>query len=507
MGERKLLAVGCALVSALGLLPAQGPVYRERWGHLFLERLRAEVWRGLEGRDAAMRAKVADLLAQPSKGLPFAAPAQALAALRGVEADAAFLLRATVGVFSLPEVCDPNATNEVCRKLNASVFLPFTVEVPGTLSFAVEARDRSGDVKYSVLLSHGTSLADLRQARPAAIVPCEELADGTYELIVRTLLDGVEPRATDPILRVKFHVLRGYQQRSEEALGLVRQLGPQLSAMPRALLEGMAAEVSRAYIGEAFDVETDAPDALARLEAALENLREGRHVLHGFVGDLPTGLPTGSSKIACVLRIGEGRNPADAPTPRPLVVVAGGSPAYDITALRPSAPATRGPRWLAAELATFGKGQPWDVAFLESPGGGRNYADELREAVKSLRLLWAVGDRPVVLVCDREAAAVVGFQLGSLRPQIQGLVLVGSGGMPASVLDGLGALPVRIGMLQGYPSGEGLRRALEYVTMRQSEKQWQGDFAVLTGEAPAWLFGLRGYAPAITKFVAGVVGG
>ena len=474
---------------------------------MFLERLRAEVWRGLLGRDAATRSKVADLLAKPSQGLPFVAPAQALAALRGVEADPAFLLRATVGVFSLPEVCDPIAQNEVCRKLNASVFLPFTVEAPGAISFAVEARDRGGAVQYSVVLTENTSVPDLRQARPAAIVPCEELADGTYELVVRTLLDGEAPRSTDPVLRVKFHVLRGYQQRSEAALGLVRQLGPQLSALPRALLEGMAAEVSRAYIGEAFDHETDAPGDLQRLEAALENLREGRHVLHGLLGNVPTGLPTGASKIACVLRLGEGRNPASSPTPRPLVVVAGGAPSYDITALRPSAPAARSPRWLAAELATFGKGQPWDVAFLESPGGGRNYADQLREALKSLRELWAVGDRPILLVCEREAAAVVGLQLAALRSQLQGLVLLGSGGMPAQVLDGLGTLPVRIGMLQGYPSSDGLRRALDYVALRRSEKQWQGDFALLPGEEPAWPFGLRAYAPAITTFVAGVVGG
>ncbi len=506
MGERQLLALGCALTSLVASGLAQGPVYRERWGYLYLERLRAEVRNALPGRDAATRTKVADLLAEPAAGSPFAAPTKALALLRGVEADPAFVLRATMSAFLLPEICDPGAANETCRQLNASLFLPFTVVVPGVIRFEVEVRDRAGAVRFATTVVRDTEMADLRMGRPAAQVPCADLEDGTYTLLVRTLIDGAGPRQADVVLRMPFHVLRGYQARSEAALGKVRDLGPQLAPMARALLQGLAAEVSRAYLGEAPDGVSDAVGDLVRLEAGLENLKAGKHVLADQRGDVAAALPGTSANIACVLRIAEGRSPAASPAPRPLVVFAGGSPGYDLTASRPAAPASRGPRWLAGELPSFGKGTPWDVAFLDSPGTGRNYADEVRQAIKALRELWSVGDRPVVLVCDREAAAVVGLQFQNLGLELGGLVLIGGGAMPGPTLDKLGPLPVRIGMLHRYPSSEGLRRANDYVELGRREQRWQGDFARLSDQEPAWPFGLSAFADAIAAFLVRVQG-
>lgn len=506
MGQGQLLAAGSALTFALASVVAQGPAYRERWGYTYLERLRAEVRRGLEGRDAATSAKVAALLAGAGAGSPFDAPAKALALLRGVPADPAFVLRATVSAYVLPEVVDPDGTNDACRNLNATVFLPFTVAEAGALAFSVEVIDRTGTGRFAAVLTDKTTIPDLRSARPAAQVACRDLADGSYDLVVRTLVDGSGPRPGDPVLRVPFHVLRGYQARSEAALGKVRALATQLSGLDRALLEGFGAEVSRAYLGEAFEVASDAVLDLQRLEAALENLRLGRHVLHGITGDVATALPGSGGSLACVLRLTKEHHPVARTAARPLVVFASGCPSYDSTATRPAAPASRGPRWLASELPTFGRGRDWDVVFLDSPGNGRSYAEDLRQALTALRGFYGTGERPLVLVCDREAASVVGLQLGALRPLLDGLALVGGGSLPGPVLDRLGGLPVRVGLLQGHPSSEGLRRALSYVETCQRENRWQGDFQSLGEVDVAWPFGLPAFAPAIADFTARIAG-
>ena len=75
---------------------AQGPVYRERWGFLHLENRRAEVFDELRGRSAEDVAKVSALLADTTNGIPFIPVAKALAFLRGVPADDAFVMRAAL---------------------------------------------------------------------------------------------------------------------------------------------------------------------------------------------------------------------------------------------------------------------------------------------------------------------------------------------------------------------------------------------------------------------------
>lgn len=483
-------------------LPAQGPVYRERWGYLYLEQLRAEVWSALRGRDAATRSKVAEVLAQPTLGSPFEPVAKALALLRGVPADAAFLLRASIGVFPLPEVCDPEASNEVCRNFNVSLFLPFSVELPGKVSFQVEVRDRGGALRYTNTVTEDTDLGGLRMARPALEIPGAEFPDGSYELRVVTLVDDQPPRASDPTLRVSFHVLRGYQERSEAAASKVREVAPKLPPLPRALLQGLAAEVSRAYLGEAFDVTSTAVQDLERLERGLENVAAERHVLHGMHGIVATALPGQGSDLGCVLLLAEDRHPAAKPPTRPLLVVAGAGPAYGIDAARPTAPATRGPRWLAAQARELPRDLPCDVAFLESPGSGRDYAADLLLALPALRELWGATGQPLVLVAEREAAAIVGLQLTRLQPQFQGLVLLGAGAMPVPALDRLGALPVRLGLVHGLRSSEGLQRVLDYADRLASNGQPRPDIRRLDGELPAWLFGLPGYLPAIARFAS-----
>ena len=124
----------------------------------------------------------------------------------------------------------------------------------------------------------------------------------------------------------------------------------------------------------------------------------------------------------------------------------------------------------------------------------------LPAAIASLRQVLSVGDAPVVLVCEREAAAVVGIEIKKIQAHIDGVVLVGAGAMMAPALDGLQALPVRIAMLHGYPSSKGLQRVLDYIESKSSRDQWNGDFSLLAAQSPAWLFGLRELAEPIASF-------
>lgn len=498
MGEGKLLATRCALTlaatAAMGAAAAQGPVYREHWGYLHLEARRGEVLRELAGRDAATHDHIAGLLAAPDRGNPFAPVANALAHLRGVEADAAFQLRTAIGAMVLPEVSDPDGKNEVCRTANVSVFVPFAIPFPAPVTFELTVRDAKDEVVWTTTIERDTGERDVRQARPAASVPSGTLPDGAYRVGVRTLLAGQAPRAHDPACAWTFHVLRGYQARAERAIADARALDASLPLVERAWVGGLCAQVHRAYGGEAFAVASDGVRDLLRLEQVLANVAAHRDVATGLPGDVSLVLPVaGGLPLPCVLRRAEGEGP------RPLVVFLGGTPAYGVSLDRPAAPAVRDPLWLAHELAAFGRAERWHVAFLASPGVGRDYAAALREALPQLRQLVAVrGDKPL-LVCEREAASIVGLRIGDYRTSLRGLVLVGSGAMAAPALQANGPLPVRLCALRGLGE-DALARVIDYVALQQREGTWHGDVAWLAERRPAWPLGLPLLAGDIAAF-------
>jgi hypothetical protein len=511
MGQGQLLAAAAALIGAELTVPvilvagafaasaaAQGPVYRERWGWLHLERRRSELLEEIATRAPADREQVARILAEPAVGAPFPPVAKALANARGVTADESFVLRSAISVYVLPEVADPNATKEVCRCTNLSVFLPFSLPAPGVLAFDVEVQDDKGAKVWDTRIEQNTKVEDLRMAQAVAVVPAAELADGAYRVHVRTLIDGQQPRASDPALSWRFHVLRGYQARCEGAVRDVRSLAGKLEQPQRALLSGLEAPVLRAYYGEAFEVDSNAVVELQRLELALKNLAEQKPVLAGMSGEVLTALPSlGADPLPCVLRL-PGRKE------RPLVVFCPGAPAYDLTAYRPTAPATRGPVWTAHELRQFAAQRDWNVAFLDSPGGGRNYMPDVCSGIAALRELLHCGDQPVVLVCDREAATIASFHVERLRELVSGLVLVGGGALQAKALDGLGSLAVRLALLHGYPAAEGLRRTLDHIARLRTEHTWNGDVERLAAHEPPWPMGLPLLAEDIERFAAQV---
>ncbi|HEU4417920.1 MAG TPA: hypothetical protein VFT55_03220 [Planctomycetota bacterium] len=502
MGQGQLLAAAAALMVGAVFsanAAAQGPVYRERWAWLHLERRRAELREEIAARAPADREQVARILAEPTVGSPFLPVAKALAVARGTTADESFVLRAAVSVYVLPEVADPDAAKEVCRGTNLSVFLPFSPPAPGELAFDVEVHDEKGAKVWATKIERNTTVADLRQAQAVAVVPAVELADGTYRVHVRTLIDGQGPRAADPALSWRFHVLRGYQARSEGAVRDARAVVETLEQPQRALLSGLEAPVLRAYYGEAFEVESNAVVELQRLELAVRNVAQRKPVLAGMSGRVLTALPSvGTVPLSCVLCL-----PASV-EPRPLVVLASGAPAYDLMAYRPTAPATRGPVWTAHELAQFAAQRDWNIAFLDSPGGARNFMADVCSGITTLRALLHSEDQPVVLVCDREAATVASFHVDRLRELVSGLVLVGGGALQGKTLDGLGALAVRLAPLHGYPGTEGLQRTLDEAARRRAEQAWSGNVERLATHEPPWTMGLPLLAEDIERFAAHV---
>ncbi len=477
----------------------QGPAYRERWGYLHLEARRDEVRQALAGRDDATHARIATLLREPDAGIPFTPVAKALAHLRGVEADAAFVLRSAISAYVLPEVCDPDGKNEACRTTNVSVFVPFAVPFPGDLTFELLAKNALGQTVWAHTITTLCSERDVRMALPTAMVQTAALPDGAYAMTVRTWIDGKPPREHDPDRTWAFHILRGYQARTEAALQRAIELAPGLSANDRAYCDGAAGQVVRAFHGEAFAVASDAVQDLQRLEQVLANLEQKRAASAGLSGDVSLALPVGRAPLWCRLRRASGDEP------RPLVVFVSGTPTYDTTVNRPSAPATRDPLWLAHELAEFGRRERWHVVFVESPGLGVDFAGALREALPLLSQFVATGNRKPLLVCEREAAAIVGLRMQEFRPQLSGLVCVGAGAMPAAALIENGALPVRVNALAGMGE-ESLQRVLDYVGAQQTAGTWRGDVRWLSDKRPAWPFGLSLLATDVARFAHSVFG-
>lgn len=503
MGETNLLAVATTLGLALGAaadVAAQGPVYRERWGYLHLEHRRAELWQELRSASAEARTTVAGLLLQPDQGVPFAPVATALAHLRGRPADAAWLVRASMGCYVLPEVCDPDARIETCRSVHVSVFLPFSLPLPGALSFDVRVRDQKGDERWRGRITEDTSLDDLRMARAHAEVPGRDLPDGAYTLEVRTRIGDAEPVATDPQLAWTFYVLRGYQQRAETAMGEVVKAQPGLAALPKALLSGLADQVGRAYHGEAFAVRSDAVADLQRLERALQNLAAENPVLDGLDGDRAIGLPAGDAPPLQVVVRAVPNEPAVPPCP--VVLFLAGTPTYDLTMRRPAAPATRDPAWLADAMRGFAAAQRWHQVFVESPGGGRDYLASLETLLTHLPAVLPGGAGPVVVVAEREAASVLGLHLPRFADRLRGVVLVGGGLFPRTHLGKLGALPVRFGEVAGMPASEAMRGLVAFAASEARPSGEPSALAMLPGEPAPWLAALPHFASALEAFFA-----
>ena len=484
--------------------PAQGPLYRERWAFLHLELLRGQVQAGCAGRDRDTLAHIAELLAAPDDGVPFLPAARALAALRGVPCDAAFQLRALAAAFVLPEVVDPavdaQGPSADCRALNVSMFLPYSMPLPGKVAFALEAVDGSGAPVAAATIDADTGLEDLRMGRAHASLAGAGLPAGRYRLRVRTLLDGAGPRPGDVVLEHVFHVLRGYQQRADGARALAAAWRGKLAPVADAALQGFLGEVERAYAGEAFDGQSDAVAELERLERALANARAGKAPWAGMTGDVALGLPTGGDAVlSAVVRL-----PAD-DAARPLLVFAGGAPAYDTTVRRPGAPSCRTGRLVARRLGDFGLGGQCHVAWLQSPATGLRYAAALPQALAALRAMLPTDGRTVV-VLEYEAAIAAAYAGDMLRRETKGAVLVGAGAFSAATLHPLGDLRLFGVPMSGHPSSQGLERTAQVAAGKYGPVDWQGRFELAAAAPRPWTSGAAAARDEIAAFVRDVLG-
>lgn len=494
MGQSQLLTAGIAALTLVVAARAQGPIYRERWNDLHLQLLRERVQHESRGRDLATLTAAAELLAAVDTAAPFRPAARALAHLRGVEADAAFVLRASLGAFVLPEVVDPAAEREDCRSLHVSVQLPYSTELPGVIGFEVEVFDAAGARVHRAVFGDGAAVEDLRMAYTTTAVPGEALGDGRYRLRLRTTIDGKPPRAQDPVLEHGFSVLRGYGARAAEVLGDGRVATAALAPLPRSVLTGMLSEVERAFRGEAFDGVSDAVADLERAERAIASVGAGKPPQTGCVGIVPLALPTGGEAVlGAVVAF-----PADT-TARPLVVVAGAAPAFDVKGHRPAAPEARSARWLQRRVADLGLGAAAHVAWLQSPGLGLDYAKALPSVLEALRELLPTDGR-IVLVAELEAAVAVCYAPAVLR-RLSGLVLVGAGALPQSTLRGLGELPILGVPLSGHDSGKGLSFTAAVARGEQGAVDWQCRFELVADGPRPWTFGAAAAAAEIAAFV------
>ncbi len=505
MGQDQLFAagpvtvrvlLGLPLVLALGaVLQGQGPLHRENWAYSHLqwrrEQLLAEVLRATPTQQALVR----DLLDEPDQGLPFRNVARASAKLAGREFDDTWLFRSMVGAFVLPEVVDPDSAREECRSLSVSVFLPARVQPAGATSFRLTVRDTAGRVVHESGTPQACSVDDLRLAQCLLPVPCVGLEDGEYTVEVLSSVAGKDAEAAEPRLVQRFAVLRGYQQRAERAVADATRLAGAAPSIAASSLLAVAAEVNRAYSGEAPNGAATGREDLLLLERMVARSAKGEDVLDGEAGDVLVGLPTGAQRpLTGVLRMPSGGKASC------LVVVVAGSPFYGADVPRPGAPASTSPRWTARACADT---RPAGAAllFVESPGAMPQWSEALARSVGAAQDRLGIAPSHTTLVVEREAAVAVCFGLAQLLPRIETLDLVNGGVLSRSALEGLQGRRVVAHVSRG-PLSRGLQHTKDVVGGSQGPLQFDGSFVPVAVDGYPWQFALPIALRAVTERVA-----
>ncbi|HLQ36803.1 MAG TPA: hypothetical protein VK348_03310, partial [Planctomycetota bacterium] len=397
--------------------------------------------------------------------------------------------------FVLPEVVDPETTVADCDKLNVSIFLPYVTREPGPVTFRVTLADATGRVVMSEVVDRNCGLEDVRMARARASFAAADLPDGGYEVTVRARFGDGEPRATDPVLRHRCQIARGYQQRTTALLQKTVAASAEAAAGDRAVLQGLSLPVTRGFAGEPFVGDSPGLQAVLELEQALANVTAGKPALLGRHGTVTVALPVqGDRTVEATVRL-----PADA-VARPLLLVCGGAPAYDGKGNRPSAPASRAPGWLARECAGLDAAGNFVVAFVESPGSGVAYGQVLGEVVVQLQRLVPEAKGPVVLVLEREAAVAASFVIEKLPAEVRGVVLVAGGMVTRQALGQLHGRAVLGLPVTGHAGSEGLLRTGELVAGKHGAVDLDGSFALEPDPGRAWLFAIAASGPLIERF-------
>ena len=440
-------------------MAAQGPIMRERWTYAELQRLRGTLMDECRDRDPAVLAGVAlDLLAD-AQGETFRPALVALARLRGVDADPAFLYRGTLRVVARPEVVDPDGANLECRDLHVTFYLPYAVEDPGPARFSVTVENQAGEKVWEDVVERGTGLDDLLRYRTSRTVRGAQLLDGSYTVSVQVFLDGEAKRPTDPATSSSFWVLRGFQERAEALFRRRQAMAGVLDPLPTAILHGVVAQVARVYASEPAAGAAQPPEELLRAEQVAANLERGAPALTGLQGRVDLALPAGGDQdeVAFVTL----RLPEAGDEERPLVLFLPGSPSFDHGWNRPSSPRSTAPGWWADLLGDMGfdRQSRWHWAVMESPGRVSNSNRAVLAVLSALGDLLPIRQGQVCLVGERQGAWVASHtQTSPDAPGMAGLVLmVGGGNLSLEKLRDGG--PAVLGIpAQGHASSVALER-------------------------------------------------
>jgi hypothetical protein len=420
---------------------------KERWSYAELQSLRRTLLDECEGRAPEMLAAVARDLVGSRQGQSFRPALRALARLRGVESDPAFLYRGSLRAVARPEVVDPDGANPQCRDQHVTFYLPYILEDPGAVRLEIVVASQDGATVWEGVVEEETTVKDLLSYRPSCEIPGAALEDGEYTIRVAVFLDGQGPRPGDLLVEARFHVLRGFQQRAENLARrrLERESERELDPVTRAILWGTVAQVGRVYRSEPAAGRSDPRRELWQAERVVENLRRERNPLAGLEGRLDLALPAGpGDEVAFVTLL---LPPADS-EPRPLVLFLPGGPTFDHESDRPTSPRVTSPGWWADLLIDrdFGRLGPWNWAVMESPGRVPSSSEALVAVVSALGELLDVPEGQLCLVGERQGAWVAGHSLSYRKPfKLSALVLLVAGGnLPLEKLEerGLRALGI-----------------------------------------------------------------
>ncbi len=407
----------------------------------WLMQRRRQLLRVVEALPAARQVAVAKALTDCSEAVPLLTLARAMAVAKGVEADAPYRFRAGLQVLAMPEV----VSKEGFKHLAVTIYAPHTgltgdLPMPEVIKFALRVTDAKGKEIWRGGIDKVDDIRALREFRVVCKVPTAALPDGAYRVHVDTILDGQPARPRDLDLSTAFSVLDGYKARGGffrlgAAAGGVVKVVEKLAPIPQAILRGAAEHASRAWFGMPGVDPAGSVVALQRAETILANLGADKPALNGLQGYVDIALPaTGRDLVFVTPRL----PPDGLPKPgsdawvalakRPLLLVIGRGPTWDLEARRPSHPPSALPGYLAAvlEAVRFDAAGRFQVVVVESPG--RVATQGFAAMLDALGTLLPCDPRRLVLVGEGHGTAVAA-DLALRRPAaVAGLVLLGNSG-------------------------------------------------------------------------------
>lgn len=473
--------------------PALAQPKKERMTFSWVMQLRHQLWQECRSASPELLEQVAADLTSDSAGNPLLPLARALARVRGVEPDAAFLYRACVQCIATPEVIDLDRFKQVTLTMHT----PYRPPAGTAAGFAwrVEGGPESRALGGRSTPKNGA--VDLLRYRTTVDAELSGWPAGAYRASVETEVEtgegGAEQRSTDPVATAEFEVVPGFPQRVLGLQQVVDDIRGRMDAATMLVVNAALARVQRAYIGEPRRGRTPASEDLREAEAIVRNVAEGRPALDGREGWVTIGVPSGEDEAVMV----SVRLPAsETETPRPLLLFVPGAPAWDHRWSRPTSPKSTSPHWLRDVLQDHGLDPEhrWLVAVMESPGRVRMPENAVAAVVSWLRERFEASAE-TVLVGEREGAAAVTRALSRDAGLATGIALVCGGSLDAAAASRLSEAHVLASPGRDHPGNVNLERAVRLLGEAGAKVRvtpaktcpWQIAVPLLLPELEQWL--------------------